>query len=124
MKIFLSLLIVTVLLSGFNMQTKKEIIFFGDSITQQGVEPNGYIKKLDSILAQKGLDKNYELIGAGVGGNKIYDLYLQIDNDVLAKNPDAVVIWIGLMMCGTKEVLEPEQILINSKCFTMPLSKN
>jgi lysophospholipase L1-like esterase len=35
-------------------------------------------------------------VGAGIGGNKVYDLYLRMDDDVLAKNPDMVVIWIGV----------------------------
>jgi lysophospholipase L1-like esterase len=78
------------------MQTKKKILFFGDSITQQGAEANGYIKKFDSLLNEKGLASKYETIGAGISGNKVYDLYLRMDDDVLAKNPDAVVIWIGV----------------------------
>lgn len=91
------LVCVTLFLSGFNkMQKRKKIIFFGDSITQQGAEPNGFIKKMDSMLIKKGLSKNYELIGSGISGNKIYDLYLRMDDDVLAKNPDAVVLWIGV----------------------------
>jgi lysophospholipase L1-like esterase len=86
-----------IVLCGFNgMQVKKKILFFGDSITQAGVTPGGYVRQFDTILIQKGLDKNYETIGAGVSGNKIYDLYLRMDDDVLAKNPDAVVIYIGV----------------------------
>src|SRR5947209_4897773 len=77
-------------------QTKKKIIFFGDSITQQGAQTGGYIKKMDSLLALKQSTNNYELVGAGVSGNKIYDLYLRMDEDVLAKNPDVVVIFIGV----------------------------
>ena len=38
----------------------------------------------------------FELIGAGIGGNKVYDLYLRMDSDVLAKKPDVVVIWVGV----------------------------
>jgi lysophospholipase L1-like esterase len=38
----------------------------------------------------------YELIGAGIGGNKVYDLYLRMEEDVLAKNPDVVVIYVGV----------------------------
>jgi lysophospholipase L1-like esterase len=75
---------------------KKRIIFFGDSITQAGVEPTGYITKLNEMLKQKGIADNYELIGAGIGGNKVYDLYLRMEDDVLKKNPDVVVIWIGV----------------------------
>jgi lysophospholipase L1-like esterase len=35
-------------------------------------------------------------MGAGIGGNKAYDLYLRMEEDVLAKNPDIVVIWVGV----------------------------
>lgn len=92
----LFLLLLSVLISGYKMQAKKKIVFFGDSITQQGAGADGYIKKLDSILAQNNQSANYELIGAGIGGNKVYDLYLRMDEDVLSKNPDAVVIFIGI----------------------------
>jgi lysophospholipase L1-like esterase len=71
-------------------------LFFGDSITHQGAGPNGYIKKFDSLLNEKGLSSKYETIGAGISGNKIYDLYLRMDSDVLMKSPDAVVIFIGV----------------------------
>ncbi|HEY1872281.1 MAG TPA: GDSL-type esterase/lipase family protein, partial [Chitinophagaceae bacterium] len=32
----------------------------------------------------------------GIGGNKVYDLYLRMDSDVLVKNPDIVLIYIGV----------------------------
>jgi lysophospholipase L1-like esterase len=78
------------------MQQKQRIVFFGDSITQAGVSPTGYITVLGDLIAQKGLKDQYELIGAGIGGNKVYDLYLRMEEDVLAKNPTTVVIWIGV----------------------------
>ncbi len=85
------------LFSFFTLKQKKQhIIFFGDSITQAAVKPNGFILQLDSMLRQKGMDNRYELTGAGIGGNKVYDLYLRLDDDVLAKNPDEVVIWVGV----------------------------
>jgi lysophospholipase L1-like esterase len=90
------ILLSAAIFSFTTMQTKKKILFFGDSITQLGVGPNGYIKKFDSILTQKGLSSRYETIGAGISGNKVYDLYLRMDSDVLAKSPDAVVIFIGV----------------------------
>src|SRR5215831_101207 len=85
------------LFSSFNfMQTKQRIVFFGDSITQQGARNGGYIVRLKEMIKQKGLEDQYELIGAGISGNKIYDLYLRMDSDVLAKNPSTVLIWIGV----------------------------
>lgn len=79
-----------------NMQQKQRIVFFGDSITQAGVQPKGYITVLGDMLTQKGIADRYELIGAGIGGNKVYDLYLRVEDDVLAKNPQTVVIWVGV----------------------------
>lgn len=96
MKTAFAILAGFILLSSFSHQQKKRIIFFGDSITQAGVQPMGYITKLSQMLDEKKIGGNYELIGAGVSGNKIYDLYLRIEDDVLVKKPDAVVIWVGV----------------------------
>ena len=85
-----------ILLIACTMQKKKKIIFFGDSITQQAAEPGGFILKMDSMLEKNNLKGNYDLTGAGISGNKIYDLYLRMDDDVLNKNPDVVVIFIGV----------------------------
>jgi len=85
-----------VLLTAFMPQKKKRVIFFGDSITQLGVAPGGYITRIDSMSKLEDKSSRYEFIGAGIGGNKVYDLYLRMDDDVLAKNPDAVVIYIGV----------------------------
>ena len=85
-----------VLLSFNNPPKKIRVVFFGDSITQAGVQPNGYIVKLDSIIKQSHLPDSIELMGAGIGGNKVYDLYLRMEDDVLKKNPDVVVIYVGI----------------------------
>lgn len=86
-----------ILLMAFTTpQKKKKVVFFGDSITQAGVNPDGYITKMDSLIKAEGQSANYELVGAGISGNKIYDLYLRVENDVLSKNPDVVVIYIGI----------------------------
>jgi lysophospholipase L1-like esterase len=77
-------------------QKKKRVIFFGDSITQQGVEPGGYVTRIDSMCKLENKSSEFEFIGSGIGGNKVYDLYLRMDDDVLAKNPDIVVIYIGV----------------------------
>jgi lysophospholipase L1-like esterase len=83
-------------LLSFRADKKKRIVFFGDSITQAAVKKGGFIDLMQTMLQQKGMDQNYELIGAGIGGNKIYDLYLRIENDVLAKKPDLVFVYIGV----------------------------
>jgi len=83
-------------LFSFTGEKKKKVVFFGDSITQMGVDKGGYIDLLKQDIAKKGLSDKYDIVGAGIGGNKIYDLYLRMDKDVLDENPDLVVIWVGV----------------------------
>lgn len=81
----------------FSFQTKpKKVIFFGDSITQAGVNPGGYIQLIDSLCRKEGQSAGYEWVGKGIGGNKVYDLYLRLEKDVLDHKPDIVVIYVGV----------------------------
>lgn len=92
-----AIVIISIACMSFIVQQKKtRVVFFGDSITQQGAGKNGYIPKMDSLIKLQGLSDNYELLGAGVSGNRVYDLYLRIEADVLEKKPDVVVIYIGI----------------------------
>ena len=83
-------------MTSFVSQKKTRVIFFGDSITQAGVQKGGYIGRVDSMCKLEGSGDKYEFLGAGIGGNKVYDLYLRMENDVLAKTPDVVIIYIGV----------------------------
>lgn len=92
-KSILYLMACCLVVSVLAMKVKpKKIIFFGDSITQMGVQPGGYVDLIKKSLSSS----SYEIIGAGVGGNKIYDLYLRLEDDVLNKKPDLVVIYVGV----------------------------
>lgn len=93
---YLILGIVMAALLPLSQPKKTKIVFFGDSITQMGVGPTGYITRMDSIIKQQGYSDKVTLEGAGIGGNKVYDLYLRMEKDVIAKNPDIVVIYIGI----------------------------
>ena len=75
---------------------KTRIVFFGDSITQAGVQNGGYIDLISQGIQQRSAGDKYELIGAGIGGNKVYDLYLRLEDDVLSRKPDLVVIYVGI----------------------------
>ncbi len=74
----------------------KTVVFFGDSITQAAVKPDGYIDVLNQELTKKGKSAKYNLVGAGISGNKVPDLQKRLATDVLAKNPDIVFIYIGI----------------------------
>jgi lysophospholipase L1-like esterase len=81
---------------SFKGEKKKKVLFFGDSITQAGVQKGGYIDVLNNMIQQNGKADQFELVGAGIGGNKIYDLFLRMEKDVIAQHPDVVVIWVGV----------------------------
>jgi isoamyl acetate esterase len=95
---------------SFTQQAKKKVIFFGDSITELGVtrtakSGTGYIVKLDSMLKGEKKSGEYELIGSGISANKVYDLYLRLEDDVLNKNPDIVLIYVGVNDVWHKSLL-------------------
>ena len=83
-------------LLSFTGDKKKKVVFFGDSITQMGVDKGGSIDLIKQDIISKGLSDKYDIVGAGIGGNKIYDLFLRMDKDVLEQHPDVVVIWVGV----------------------------
>lgn len=91
--IFLPVLLILISMTSIK---KTKIVFFGDSITQAGVNKGGYIDRIQNFINQRSLQEKYELAGAGIGGNKVYDLYLRMDDDVLAKDPQVVVIYVGI----------------------------
>jgi lysophospholipase L1-like esterase len=121
-----SLLFFALRTGGYIMLNDNDrIIFFGDSITQLGVNPGGYV-----LLVQDTLKKKFpsiKIIGAGIGGNKVPDLIARMDADVIAKNPTIVVIYIGIndvwhfvtrgQIGTTKDVYEAglEKLSIKSK---------
>ena len=94
--ILLAVFVTCMIMMSFNYYKKKKVLFFGDSITAAGIRPGGYIKLIDSLIKQEGAENNYELVGAGISGDKIYDLYLRMEEDVLKQNPDILVIYVGV----------------------------
>lgn len=73
------------------------IAFLGDSITQQGVGVNGYITLVKAGLESRGINVN--IIGAGVGGHTSATMRDRIENDIIRKKPD----WM-LLSCGVNDV--------------------
>ena len=79
-----------------SLKKGEKIVFFGDSITQGGVGPKGYVTVVKNALTEKHKDLAIEVIGAGISGNKVPDLQRRLEKDVLAKKPTIVVIYIGI----------------------------
>jgi lysophospholipase L1-like esterase len=72
------------------------VVFLGDSITQAGVGPKGYVTVIKNVLNEKHPDLGIEIIGAGISGNKVPNLQARVDKDVIAKQPTIVFIYIGI----------------------------
>jgi lysophospholipase L1-like esterase len=77
-------------------QAGERIVFLGDSITQAGNRPGGYIDLVRTAVKAAHPEAGIEVIGAGISGNKVPDLEQRLDRDVLAKKPTKVVIYIGI----------------------------
>lgn len=89
------LLFMGVILMSIQNAKPVRVVFFGDSITELGVQPGGYIDRMRNMLKEKNAT-NFQLIGAGISGNKVYDLYLRLEEDVLRQQPDWVFVYVGV----------------------------
>lgn len=91
----LALLLIHPQLRGQEMvPDNSRVVFLGDSITQAGVRPNGYVTLVKQELEEQG--KSIEVIGAGISGHKVPDLQKRLKRDVLDKDPTHVIIYIGI----------------------------
>lgn len=88
--------IITLLLMSYRRNVKKKIVFAGDSITEQGILLTGYISLINRMIEAEDLVNKYQTIGAGISGNRVYDLLFRIDKDVISKSPDITVVFIGI----------------------------
>jgi len=73
----------------------ERIAFLGDSITEQGAQPGGYVAIVkDSLTKSSG--GATQVIEAGISGNRVPDLLARVDRDVIAKKPTLTIIYIGI----------------------------
>ena len=73
-----------------------KVVFLGDSITQAGAGPDGYISVLRKEMEHAHAGSKVELVGAGISGNRVPDLEQRLEKDVLAAKPQLVIIYIGI----------------------------
>ena len=74
---------------------KKQVVFLGDSITQNAVTNSEEFKGFITLI-QNEVDENIKLIGKGISGDKVSDLLARYKEDVIKLNPDIVFIYIGI----------------------------
>jgi len=72
------------------------IVFLGDSITQAGARPGGYVSLVREKIGTADKDLGIKVIGAGISGHKVPDLQKRLDRDVISQKPTIVVIYIGI----------------------------
>jgi lysophospholipase L1-like esterase len=73
----------------------EKVAFLGDSITATGwMRPDGFIHLISQAFAMQ--EKNVEIIPAGKSGNTSKDILARLDDDVLKKKPDWLVLNCGL----------------------------
>jgi len=75
----------------------EKIAFMGDSITQGGARPGGYVQLVISGLEANGIKTT--AIPAGISGHKSNQMLARLEKDVLSKKPD----WMTLS-CGVNDV--------------------
>ncbi len=75
----------------------EKIIFLGDSITQGGGGPKGYVTLVTKALAEKHKDLGITTVNAGISGNKVPDLQRRLQKDVIDKKPTIVIIYHWLL---------------------------
>ena len=90
-----TLLLLLIMITSCTNSTK--VVFLGDSITQQGEnsEGEGTYKGFITSLREN-VSQEVELINKGIGGNKVSDLLLRYNDDVLKLKPNIVFIYIGI----------------------------
>lgn len=72
------------------------VVCFGDSITEQGGAWGGYVGMAEKVLRRSRPDANIRLVAAGVSGSRVPDLERRVDAEVIARKPQAVVVYIGI----------------------------
>src|SRR5258708_2297927 len=78
------------------LKMNDHIVFLGDSITQGGGGPNGYITVFDKTITEKHKDLDLKFTNAGISGHKVPDLQGRLEKDVIDKKPTLVFIYIGI----------------------------
>ena len=92
-----ALLLLSLAAGDLAVKDGEKIAFLGDSITQGGMGPTGYVSLVIHGLKTSGVRAT--AIGAGISGHKSNDMLARLQRDVIDKKPD----WMTLS-CGVNDV--------------------
>ncbi len=85
-----------ILMSLNHSKKKKKVIFFGDSLNDLDTKPGGYISWIINHLKNEGLEEKYNLVASVKPAQKIYDLYIRLEENVLIKDAHFAVLYLGV----------------------------
>jgi len=78
---------------------KRKIVIVGDSITDAGKYPGGYVWLLQRYLSALYPDRKIEIVNAGISGNKATDMQARFQKDAIDQKPDLVRINVAVNEC-------------------------
>jgi lysophospholipase L1-like esterase len=78
------------------LQNVSRIVMLGDSITELGGLPNGYVTLVTASLNEAFGKGAIEVVNAGISGQKAPDMQRRFQSDVLARHPQLVTISVGV----------------------------
>lgn len=82
---------------GFQLKDGDTLVFLGDSITEMGKQPEGYVSLFQLFCDVNGYE--VKIVNAGIGGHKSNDMLARLDKDVLSHKPA----WVSIS-CGVNDV--------------------
>src|SRR3569623_1707316 len=71
------------------------IVTLGDSITQGGAHPGGYVWLIEHDLNALYPQHKFEVVNAGISGHKSIDMLARFQRDVVDKKPDLITFSVG-----------------------------
>ncbi len=86
----------------FLLEDGDSIVFLGDSITQAGSKPEGYVSLFKLTCDMNGYE--VKVINSGISGHKSNDMLARLDRDVIGLEPD----WVSIS-CGVNDVWHGEK---------------
>jgi len=88
--------------NGLCFQSGQTVLFIGDSITDCGRRAaerpygNGYVSLIVEMVTALYPDREIRFINKGIGGNRVTDLQLRWEDDVIRFQPDWLSVKIGI----------------------------
>jgi lysophospholipase L1-like esterase len=76
------------------IDAQEHVAFLGDSITQAGNNPGGYVDLIRGVLTKERPES--KVIPAGISGHKVPDLLKRFHHDVIDKEATLVFVYIGI----------------------------